>query len=73
MITHRGEHPGGRRAKALRTAPGRNAIPKKISMTLTYLKNIYRLNESKFGLWLKKKVPCIIMSFRETGRRLTTE
>lgn len=62
MLTHRGEHPGGRHEIALRTAPGRNAIPKKkkgnekkkkISMTLTYLRKIYSLNESKFGLWLK--------------------
>ena len=53
MITHRGEHPGGRREIALRTAPGRSAIPKIPSMTLTYLRNIYILNESKFGLWLK--------------------
>jgi len=29
LITHRGEHPAGRRAKASRTAPGRNAFPKK--------------------------------------------
>lgn len=30
-----------------------NEKKKKISMTLTYLRKIYSLNESKFGLWLK--------------------
>lgn len=42
-------------------------------VTLGQFKKVYRLNERKFSLWLKKEVPCIIMSFRATGRRLLVE
>lgn len=72
MTTHRAEHPGGRRERASRTAPGRKALQKTLQLWGN-LKSIYRLNERKFGLWLKKEVPCIIMSFRATGRRLLVE
>lgn len=43
---------------------------KKILQLWGNLKSIYGLNERKFGLWLKKEVPCIIMFSRATGRRL---
>lgn len=46
---------------------------KKILQLWNNLKSIYRLNERKFGLWLKKEVPCIIMYFRAMGRRLLVE
>lgn len=72
MITHRAEHPGGRREKASHTAPGRNAF-QKIPTTLGQFKKYISSKWTKIRFVVKKEVPCIIMSFRAMGRRLLVE
>lgn len=72
MITHRAEHPGGRREKAWHTAPGRNAL-QTIPTTLGQFKKYISSKWTKIRFVVKKEVPCIIMSFRAMGRRLLVE
>lgn len=72
MITHRAEHPGGRREKASHTAPGRKALQKNPT-TLGQFKKYISSKWTKIRFVDKKEVPCIIMSFRAMGRRLLVE
>lgn len=72
MITHRAEHPGGRREKASHTAPGWNALQKNPT-TFGQFKKYISSKWTKIRFVDKKEVPCIIMSFRAMGRRLLVE
>lgn len=72
MITHRAEHPGGRREKASRTAPGRNALQKNPTTSGQFKKYTWS-KWTKIRFVVKKEVPCIIMPFRAMGRRLLVE